>query len=152
MHAKVSTQMKTYLKIVFSLCLASMFFAMPLEAKKKKFKQKPVYMIGVAFSLADSTVYVTDVLLVDSVTVSRKSNFLQDRQLYSFQLQRYLQATYKGGPYVPAVFFDEKKKQMDRQYLSLHKRYMQDKERKMVLVDQSHFRFQTEQYIGEDSE
>ncbi len=144
--------MKITVKIMLFLCLFGMISVQTFGAKKHKVYQKPVYMIGVAMSLTDSVVFITDMHLVDSVTVEKKTKFLKDRQLYSFQLQRYLEATYKGGPYVPAVFFSPKRKTMERHYLSLHKRYVQSKEFRMVLVDQSQFRFKSEKYIEEITE
>lgn len=123
--------------------------AQPLEAKSRKVVQKPVYMIGVGFSLVDSMVFITDMHLVKDVTLEKKTKFLKDRQLYSFQLQRYLEATYKGGPYIPSVFFGTKRKKMERRYLSLHKRYVQSKDLRMILVDQGQFRFKPEEYIEE---
>ena len=144
--------MKITVKIMLFLCLFGMISVQTFGAKKHKVYRKPVYMIGVAMSLTDSVVFITDMHLVDSVTVEKKTKFLKDRQLYSFQLQRYLEATYKGGPYVPAVFFSPKRKTMERHYLSLHKRYVQSKEFRMVLVDQSQFRFKSEKYIEEITE
>ena len=144
--------MKITVKIMLFLCLFGMISVQTFGAKKHKVYQKPVYMIGVAMSLTDSVVFITDMHLVDSVTVEKKTKFLKDRQLYSFQLQRYLEATYKGGPYVPAVLFGPKRKTMERHYLSLHKRYVQSKEFRMVLVDQSQFRFKSEKYIEEITE
>jgi hypothetical protein len=41
---------------------------------------------------------------------------------------------------------------MERRYLSLHKRYVQSKDFRMVLVDQSQFRFKSEKYIEEVTE
>jgi hypothetical protein len=123
-----------------------------LEAKPKKVVQKPVYMIGVGFSLVDSMVFITDMQLVDSITIEKKTKFLVDRQLYSFQFQRYLEGAYKGGPYVPSVFFSPSRKKMERKYLSLHKRYVQSKDMRMILVDISQFRFKSEKYIEETTE
>lgn len=119
----------------------------PVEAKKRKVVQKPVYMIGVGISLVDSMAFITDMQQVDSVTLEKKHKFLMDRQLYSFQFQRYLERAYKGGPYIPCVFFNKSKKKMERQYLSLHKRYVQSKELRMILVDISQFRFKAEKYV-----
>lgn len=123
-----------------------------LEAKKKKVVQKPVYMVGVGISLVDSMVFITDMHQVDGVTIEKKTKFLMDRQLYSFQLKRYLEATYKGGAYVTAVFFSPKRKQMENRYLSLHKRYVQSKEFRMHLVDQGMFRFKAEEYIEQEEQ
>lgn len=137
-----------------SICLAILcvFAFQTLEAKPKKVVQKPVYMIGVSFSLVDSMVFITDMQLVDSITIEKKTKFLVDRQLYSFQFQRYLEGTYKGGPYVPSVFFSPSRKKMERKYLSLHKRYVQSKDLRMILVDISQFRFKPEKYIEETTE
>lgn len=122
----------------------------PTEAKLRKVEQKSVYMIGVGISLVDSMVFITDMQPVDSVTIEKKTKFLMDRQLYSFQLQRYLEANFNGGPYVPSVFFGSKRKKMERQYLSLHKRYVNSKGLRMVLVDRSQFRFKPEEYIEQE--
>ncbi len=127
--------------------LLCMVAAEHVEAKTLRVKQKPRYMVGVAISHVDSVVFITDMHLVDSVTIEKKTKFLADRQLYSSQLQRYLEAVYKGGPYVPCVYFSPKRKKMERRYLSLYKRYVQSKEFRMILVDQGQFRFKAEKYI-----
>ena len=136
-----------YLKVI-CLALLCAVAKQPVEAKQKV-KQMPVFMVGVGISLVDSAVFITDMHLVDSVTIEKKTKFLMDRQLYSFQLRRYLEQTYKGGPYVPCVFFSPSRKKMERRYLSLHKRYVQSKELRMILVDQGQFRFKAEKYIKE---
>lgn len=136
-----------YLKVI-CLALLCAVAKQPLEAKQKV-KQMPVFMVGVGISLVDSAVFITDMHLVDSVTIEKKTKFLMDRQLYSFQLRRYLEQTYEGGPYVPCVFFSPSRKKMERRYLSLHKRYVQSKELRMILVDQGQFRFKAEKYIKE---
>jgi len=138
------------MKIVkFIICLSLLWMTVfgQLQAKKIAVVQRPVYMIGVAFALVDSAVFITDVHRVDSVTIAKKSKFLMDRQLYSFQLQRHLQATYVGGPYVPCVYFGKSKKKMDRRYLSLYKHYIQGKGLRVNLIDQTQFRFKPEKYI-----
>lgn len=137
---------------VICLVLLCAVTLLPAQAKQKKVVQKPVYMVGVGFSLVDSAVFITDMHLVDSVTIEKKTKFLKDRQLYSFQLQHYLEETYKGGPYIPSVFFSPNKKKMERRYLSLHKRYVQDKDLRMYLIDQGQFRFKAEEYIEETIE
>lgn len=137
-------------KLIICCGLLSLFALQPVEAKRKKVVQKPVYMIGVGISLVDSMVFISDMQLVDSVTIEKKTKFLMDRQLYSFQLQHYLEAAYKSGPYVPCVFYSPKRKKMERQYLSLHKRYVQNKDLRMVLVDISQFRFKAAEYVEVD--
>lgn len=141
-----------YKSLKATICVALLFLAVarPLEAKFIKVSQKPVYMVGVAISFVDSAVFITDMHLVDSVTIEKKTKFLADRQLYSFQLQRYLEANYKGGPYVPSVFYGTQRKKMERQYLSLHKRYVNGQGLRMILVDQGQFRFKPEKYVDRE--
>ncbi len=138
------------LKTILCLVLFCMAFACPAEAKKHRVKQTQLYMMGIAVSHIDSVVFITDMLPVDSVTIEKKTKFLMDRQLYSFQLQRYLEQTYECAPYVPAVFFSPKKKKMERRYLSLHKRYSEGRQYRVILVDQSQFRFKAEEYIAQE--
>lgn len=131
------------------ICLALLCFACigETEARKSRVGQKDLYMIGVAVSHLDSAVFITDMHLVKGLTVERKTRFLMDRQLYSQQFKQYLESTYKGGPYIPAVYFHSSRKKMERRYLSLHKSYVKGSELHMFLVDQSQFRFKPEQYI-----
>ena len=136
--------------ICFALLLLTAVGPMEAKSKSKKVVQKPTYMIGVAISQVDSVIFITDLHKVDSVTIQKKTKFLMDRQLYSFQLQKYIEETYKGGPYVTAIFFGHKLRKMENKYLSLHKRYVQSKELRMILVDQGQFRFKPEKYIEEN--
>lgn len=138
------------LKIILCLGLMWMAFIGSADAKKHRVKVKPMYMIGVAISHLDSVAFITDMQMVDSLTIEKKTKFLMDRQLYSFQLQRYLEQNYECAPYVPAVFFGSKRKKMERRYLSLHKRYSQTNRYRIVLVDQSQFRFKAEEYIEQE--
>ena len=132
--------------------LAQTAATLPLRITVMLLMPAPLATIGVSFSLVDSMVFITDMQLVDSITIEKKTKFLVDRQLYSFQFQRYLEGAYKGGPYVPSVFFSPSRKKMERKYLSLHKRYVQSKDLRMILVDISQFRFKPEKYIEETTE
>ena len=138
------------LKFIICLGLFCVAFIGTAEAKKHRVKQKQIYMIGIAMSHIDSVVFITDLQLVDSITIEKKTKFLMDRQLYSFQFQRYLEQTYECAPYVPAVFFGTSRKKMERRYLSLHKRYTQGRQLRVILVDQSQFRFKAEEYIEQE--
>ena len=139
--------MRNSLRAIICFILLCMAVIGPVEAKKHRVKQKPVYMIGVCMSLVDSTIFLTDMHRVDDATIAKKTHFLMDRQLYSLQLKQYLESMYEGGPYIPVVYSDPKRKKMERKYLSLHKRYLQSKELRMYLIDQSQFRFKPEKYV-----
>ena len=140
------------LKTIICVTLLCLVAVGPLEAKKLRVQQTPVYMVGVCMSLLDSNIFITDMHRVEDVTIAKKTHFLMDRQLYSLQLKQYLESKYEGGPYVPVVYFGTNRKKMERKYLSLHKRYVQGKELRMYLIDQSQFRFKPEKYIAEDVE
>lgn len=144
--------MSKSLKVVLCACMLCAVAVETLEAKKSRVVQKSVYMIGVGISFTDSAVFVTDMMQVDSITLEKKRRFLMDRQLYSFQLQRYLEAAYKGGPYTTAIYSGTGRKAMERRYLSLHKRYSGSDGLRMVLVDQGQFRFKPEKYVAETAD
>ena len=139
--------MNKSLKAIICLVLLCMAAVGPAQAKKHHVKQKSIYMIGVCMSLVDSTIFMTDMHRVDGVTIEDKTHFLKDRQLYSLQLKQFVEAQYKGGPYIPAVYSSQNRKRMERRYLSLHKRYVQGKELRLYLIDQSLFRFKPETYV-----
>ena len=141
--------MNYYMKIAVA-SLFTMLLSVSIPAEAQNMTPKKVFMFGFAQSFNDSTVYFTDIQVVDSAYIEHKTKFLADRQLYSFQLQRYLEENYKGGPYVPSVFFSKNRKRMERKYLSLHKRYASGKGLQMVLVDQGQFRFKPEEYIEQE--
>ena len=139
--------MRNSLRVIICFALLYMVAIGPIEAKKHRVKQQTVYMVGVCMSLVDSAIFITDMHRVENVTIENKTHFLMDRQLYSLQLKQYVESQYKGGPYIPAVYSSPKRKKMERRYLSLHKRYVQSKELRMYLIDQSQFRFKPETYI-----
>lgn len=139
--------MNKFLRIMLCAALLTTALAETAQAKKHRVRQKQIYMIGVAMSFVDSTVYITDMQSVDSVTIEHKTKFLMDRQLYSIQFQRYLMAQGQGTPsYVTSVYFGEKKKRMERRYLSLYKRYSKRNDLRLNLVDKTQFQFRPEVY------
>ena len=138
-------QMKITHRILTLLILA--MAVQTVLAKKERVSTASVYMFGVAVSYNDSTVYITDMQQVDGVTIENKHKFLMDRQAYSIQLQSDLQNRYGKGPFVSALFFGQKSKKVERQYLKVRKRYADDTQFRLVPVDQNQFRFKPEEYI-----
>ena len=85
------------------------FFACLLcQNAEAKVKQKPVYMFGFAISFTDSVGYMTDVQYLDSTYVDTKTKFLIARNMYSVQLQQYLQKNEGCKHPVTSVFFGTK--------------------------------------------
>ncbi|MBR1498048.1 MAG: hypothetical protein IJ615_00205 [Bacteroidaceae bacterium] len=138
--------MNKFLRIMLCAILLCTAFAQTAQAKKYRVRQQKTYMMGTAISFTDSVIYITDMQVVDSVTIQRKTHFLMDRQAYSLQLQRYLEAQKKGSHFTTAVCFGQKKKNMERRYLAIYKRYSKRNDLHISLVDQSQFRFHAEEY------
>jgi hypothetical protein len=82
-------------------------------------------MFGFGASFSDSTIYFTDIQLVDSAWVYNHDMFLYGRDQYAYLLRDYLKTT--GFLYPTAtVFFSLKKKDIEKKYLKLKKRYSKD--------------------------
>lgn len=92
-------------------------------AQAKDYNQQRVYMFGFAASFNDSTVYFTDVQVVDSAWVyANHSRFLVNRDDYSYQLRNYLQRQGNASPTCVTVYaFNEK--EIYKKYLKLRERY-----------------------------
>ena len=79
--------MKRYLLLSTLVAILSWMTTETISAKSKVQK---VYLFGFAASFNDSTVYFTDIQEIDSAWVDDKTNFLHDRDQYSYQLRDYL--------------------------------------------------------------
>ena len=79
-------------------------------------------MFGFASSFNDSTVYMTSVQRVDSVYLTHKKLFLDNRENYSLQLKEYLESI--GAPKRTCiVIFDRNFKKAEKKWTKLHDRY-----------------------------
>ncbi|MBO4841401.1 MAG: hypothetical protein J5524_09940 [Bacteroidaceae bacterium] len=100
------------------------FFACLLcQNAEAKVKQKPIYIFGFAASFTDSIGYVTDVQYLDSAYVDTKNKFLIGRNMYSVQLQQYLQENMDCKNPITSIFFGEKKEKLQKKQLSVRRRY-----------------------------
>ena len=82
-----------------------------------------VYAFGFASSFSDSTVYFTDVMPIDSASVEEKTGFLLSRAEYVDQLRAYMQEKH-GARMVCVLTFAEKRKDAEKKFVALRKRYM----------------------------
>ena len=106
---------KTILGLLACLVVAHAFAVIPRQTK--------VYMFGFGVSFLDSVAYVTDMQLVDSVTIDDHTKFLQARALYGIQLQTYLKDSMHKENVTCVVYFNEKKKKVERLYSKICKKY-----------------------------
>jgi hypothetical protein len=91
-----------------------------------KYKMNTTYMYGFAASFNDSTVYFTDIQEVDSVWLETKNKFLYGRDNYSYQLKDHLKGIGQEHP-ACLVVFAEKKKDAEKKYVKMRKRYVSNK-------------------------
>lgn len=107
------------------LLFIALVIMMGVSAKKKQKNAGPevipVYMYGLSASFNDSTVYLTDVQVVDSAYLIKKS-FLGGLTEYTGQMNSYF-IKKTGDRRTNAVFFSKDRKKAEKAYLKLRKRY-----------------------------
>lgn len=82
-----------------------------------------IYMFGFSASFKDSVVYTTDIQNVEGLWIDTKSKFLLNRDEYSHQLKVYLTEKLKQENRICMVFFYDKKKKAEKEFLKLMKKY-----------------------------
>ncbi len=115
--------------------------------RASKVKAATASLFGYAMSLSDSTVYLTDIQRLDSVYLDKKSGFLMDRQLYSMQLQAYLEDSLHLENMTTAVFFHKKPKKAEKKHAKVEKHNRQDGTLKFKRISADDFHFYAERWI-----
>lgn len=100
-----------------------------------------VYLFGVSQQLTDSVIYITTIQSVDSVDLTKKGKLLPFRSEYSLQLKEYMEGQLQLKNQTTCVFFSDKHKRLSKKLYKIKKRYLDDKETKIVMVDERYFRF-----------
>lgn len=111
-----------------------------------KVKQKPVYIFGFATAFTDSTGYITDIQCLDSAFVDTKTKFLIGRNMYSIQLQEYLEQNENCKHPITSIFFGDKKK-LEKKRLSIRNRYEKYRD---FTVKPINYVFTPEAYYGDE--
>ena len=105
-------------------------------------KLTKAYLFGLVTSFNDSTVYMTDIQQIDSVWIDSRTRFLYGRQDFSYQLTEHLRSD--GNPHpTTIVFFAQKRKDIEKKYLKIRKRYTNPKKGSYTLknIDNTTFHF-----------
>ena len=119
-----------FVKIFASLFLVFMVCsAFSLKGKKQ---ESGMYMAGVSASFTDSLIYFTDVQFVDSVVLD-KNKLLPLRELYSEQLEDYLENNLGMKNRTCFIYFDKKKDKVEKEIKKMKAKYL--KEGKSVLKE-----------------
>lgn len=108
---------------------------------------KRVYMFGFSASLTDSTAYLTDVQVVDSAWINPAHGFLEDRALYSLQLQYHVESVEHHKNTVCTIFFDKNQKKAMRRWAKVRKRYAKDTAVRLQILPKERFHFIAEKYL-----
>lgn len=94
-----------------------------VEASAKIEMKDNIYMFGFSASFKDSIVYTTDIQNVEGLWIDTKNNFLLNRDEYSHQLKVYLSEKLQQQNRICMVFFYDKKKKAEKEFLKLMKKY-----------------------------
>ena len=103
-------------------------------------KAENAYIYGIAFSPTDSVIYMTDIRMLENVTIDKKTQFLASRNEYASQMKTYMESV-GITDYVCATVFKPTYNDIQKDYTKLKKQY----EKKGVLIntiDQLKFQFQ----------
>ena len=112
-----------FVKIFASLFLVFMVCsAFSLKGKKQ---ESGMYMAGVSASFTDSLIYFTDVQFVDSVVLD-KNKLLPLRELYSEQLEDYLENNLGMKNRTCFIYFDVKKAKVEKEIKKMKEKYLKD--------------------------
>lgn len=108
------------------LTILALFLSIVCGAFAEKAKIKTdISIFGVAISVSDSVVYMTDMQEIGKVTVEKKTKFLVDRREYSNQLSEYISKT-GDGRMTTLVSYNLKKKKAGKRYLKIKERFIKD--------------------------
>lgn len=129
-----------YVRVLLAVALVFMFSS----AFTHKEKEKTVYAFGVAASFNDSTVYYTEVQVLDSVQLD-KNGFLPKRDLYTYQLKNYLEYELKKPDYTCMIYFSENKTKLEKEASKVKGKYKKSKGLVLQVVELGAFSFKKPQ-------
>ena len=96
-------------------------------ASAKKQQVDKMYMFGMAAAFTDTIVHFTNIQIVDSAWIDSKTNFLQDRDVYSNQLRTFLRDKQQAPNRTCIVFYSTKREKLEKKYQKMRRLYGKDK-------------------------
>lgn len=100
-----------------------------------------VYVFGVSQVLTDTVIYITNIHQVDSLDLETKTKFLPFRSEFSLQLKEYMEGQLGLKHQTACVFYSDSRRKLSKKFYKIKKRYLDDKNRKVVMVDERYFQF-----------
>ena len=117
-------------KIVF-ICISIIVFTFGKVDSVSAINEKsPVYMFGIVTSFNDSVLYMSQVQLVDSAYIDKKTKFLYSRENYSYQLKDYIKKAGVENPTCITIYGFNKNK-VEKKYSKIRKKYA-DKDKYII--------------------
>ena len=117
-----------------------------VNTKKAEWYPTTVYLYAISSEFGDTAVYITDIIELDSVQLTKRYDYLTFRSDYSSQLKQYLADKYGKNLQTVAVFFDKDKKKIDKRYNKILKRYKATKGYELITVSKEEFTFKLPDY------
>ena len=138
-----------YLMLLCAICTLSILNIDEVQAKKRPVQN--IYMFGFSASFSDSTVYFTDIQVLDSAWVDEKTGYLEHRNLYSQQLKDYLAASMQANR-VCVVMYALTKKEAEKKYLKMKRIYSKNADAPYDIryLSENDFRFTRVQHYDEE--
>ena len=127
------------MKLFKSLLALTLIFAFALTVGAQK-KNKGVYLYAVSTSFADSIVSVSDIQLLDTVSIN-KEGMLPYSPNYSGQFKNYLEIAENRTNQVVAVFYAYKMKTVKKERSKIISRYKKKMKAKIDEIPSSDFVF-----------
>ena len=100
-----------------------------------------IYLFGVSQQLTDSVVYITAIHKVDSIDLEKKTSFLPYRAAFSYQLESFLEDKLYLANQTSCVFYSEKRKKLSKELYKVKKFYLDNPEKKVVILNDANFKF-----------
>lgn len=139
------------MKNIFRMAFICMIMLMMSIQSFAVVKPTKLYAYGFAASFNDSTVYITDIMEIDSAWVDARSGFLYSRDNYSYQLKAYLEQKGFQNP-TCIISFAEKRKNAEKKYMKLRKKYTKIPGAYTIkYLTEQEFRFNAISAIGDPS-
>lgn len=117
-----------------------------INTKNADWYTSTVYMFAVSSQFGDSVVYVSELMPVENVQLTKKYDYLKFRSEFTYYFKQYLADNYGCEKQTCAVFFDKNKKKLNKRYDKVMKRYKADKAKKVNIIPQSGFTFKLPEY------
>lgn len=101
-----------------------------------------VYVYGSSFEFGDSVVYFSEIIEVDSLTVTKKNKFLPYRSDFSQQFKDKLEGPSCGlKNQTTSVFYSDKKEKLEKTLSKMKKKVLVKQKRQVVTITKENFKF-----------